>query len=256
LPESVTLGALSLDATVAPGRPAELQHGTGAWESVFARILGGRDVTLILGTDTVERGRVHNSMVAFAPRGIAGWYHKRRLVPFAEATPRLWPGPARGRLEYVAGENPSPILVGDFKLGALICQEVLFPSLVRESVRAGATVLVSGGNDGVFTNRAVAEVNARAAQLRAAESGRYLIRAMKTGVTAVIDPMGREIARSTSDEPTVLLATVEVREDFTLYTRFGDWPILVAVGSAVCAWFALRRRRPPGDRQESRTCLS
>jgi apolipoprotein N-acyltransferase len=255
LPESSTLGALSLDTTVAAGRPTELQHEPGAWESIFSRLLSGRDIALAIGTDTVERGRVFNSMVAFTSRGVAGRYHKRRLVPFAESTPRWWPGGPRGELQYSPGADPHPISANGLDLGALVCQEVLFPSLVRKSVRAGATILVSGGNDGVFASRAVAEVNARAAQLRAVESGRYFVRAMKTGVTAVIDPTGAEIARSESDEPTVLLANVEPRESLTLYSRLGDWVVLAA---AICSIvvFLVVGRRAERNSQDFRTSLS
>jgi len=256
LPESVTLGTLSLDSTVSSGRPLGLQHSAGAWESTFEKLIGGRDMALILGTDTVEKGQVYNSMVAFTSRGISGWYHKRRLVPFAERTPRLWPGSPRGGLQYSSGNDPRPISVSGLDLGVLICQEVLFPSLVRESVRAGATILVSGGNDGVFANHAVAEVNARAAQLRAVESGRYLVRAMKTGITAVIDPAGVEVARSESDGPTVILAKVEPLEDSTPYTRFGDWVVLVAAAGVMAAWLVARRRRLFDSPQESRTFSS
>jgi len=253
LPESVTLGSLSLDSTVAQGRPLEFQHRAVSWEAVSGQLIGNRDVTLILGTDTVEQGQVYNSMVAFSSRGIEGWYHKRRLVPFAERTPRLWPGSVRGRLQYVPGIDPQLISVAGFDLGALICQEVLFPSLVRESVRAGATVLVSGGNDGVFANRAVAEVNARAAQLRAVESGRYFVRAMKTGVTAVIDPAGFEVARAQSDEPTAILAGVEPLTNLTPYTRFGNWVVLVAALGAMTAWLVARRRILSPIQHETRT---
>jgi apolipoprotein N-acyltransferase len=253
LPESVTLGALSLDTTVAPDRPTELQHRADNWESVFGRVLGGRDIGVILGTDTVERGRVHNSMVAFGPRGITGWYHKRRLVPFAEATPKLWPGGTRGRLQYSRGGDQQPISVGELDLGSLICQEVLFPSLTRESVRGGATILISGGNDGVFASRAVAEVNARAAQMRATESGRYLVRAMKTGVTAVIDPTGSEIARSTSSEPTVLLAKVEPLSDLTPYVRFGNWVVIVAAAFSIGLWLITHRETDFAGQHNNRT---
>ena len=213
-------------------------------------------MALILGTDTVEKGQVYNSMVAFTSRGISGWYHKRRLVPFAERTPRLWPGSPRGGLQYSSGNDPRPISVSGLDLGVLICQEVLFPSLVRESVRAGATVLVSGGNDGVFANRAVAEVNARAAQLRAVESGRYLVRAMKTGITAVVDPTGTEVARSQSDGPTVILAKVEPLEDSTPYTCFGDWVVLVVAAGAMAAWLVARRGRHIDSPHKSRTIPS
>lgn len=128
-------------------------------------------------------------------------------------------------------------------LGGFICQEVLFPSLIRQSVLEGATILVSGGNDGVFANPAVAQVHADAAQIRAVETGRYLVRAMKTGISAIIDPQGREQARSRSSEPALLLGMISPHQGMTPYVRFGDWLLWVA-GLVIAGIWVGQSRRP------------
>jgi apolipoprotein N-acyltransferase len=113
--------------------------------------------------------------------------------------------------------------------GTFICQEVLIPSLLRRSVLDGAEILVSGGNDGVFASPAVAAAHAAVARIRAVESGRYVLRAMKTGVSAIISPTGEEITRSTSAETALLKGQVEARRHLTPYVRFGPWPLWLSV---------------------------
>jgi apolipoprotein N-acyltransferase len=256
LPESLGISALTLDSTIAAGRPRGLQAPIEVWESVFGDLLDEPGTVLVLGADTVERGQLHNSMVAFTSLGVVGWYHKRRLVPFAERTPRLWPRGARGKLQYTPGREPRVISIGGLALGAVICHEVLFPNLTRATVRSGASILVSGGNDDVFANPAVAEINARAAQLRAAETGRFLIRVMKTGVTGIIDPAGAEVARSQTSQPTAILARVEPSEHLTLYARFGDWVVIAAAAGALALLLLAHWGRPSNGPHGSRTFSS
>jgi apolipoprotein N-acyltransferase len=241
LPESVAVGALRLDGSVSPERPASAQVDRAQWQQTIGQVLAGRPVVLVLGTDTIEGGHVYNSMVAWTADGLAGWYHKRLLVPLAEYRPWLLGRFLAGARQYSAGQGSRVIGADSLHLGCFICQEVLSPGLIRRSVRDGATVLVSGGNDGVFADPAVPSIHADLARLRAVESGRYLVRAMKSGRSAIIDPAGRELARSDSSDPTVLLATIEPLRQRTLYVRFGDWVLGVAVLGVAGCLVAVRR---------------
>lgn len=226
LPESIALGALSLDGTPSSTKPKDRQTSRSAWERQMTSLLAGTDAGLVIGLDTVEEGRDHNTLVAWTRDGTAGRYHKRGLVPFSEYIPAGWQRIAiRGKSQYSPGQGSQLVRVHDLVLGGFICQEVLRPELIRRSVRDGATVLVTGGNDGVFADPAIAKIHADAAQLRAVETGRYLVRAMKTGISAVIDPQGRELVRSRSSEPVVLFGRITPREGQTPYVRFGDWMI-------------------------------
>ncbi len=257
LPESIALGAVSLDGTDSSIKPKNVQVPQTQWETQMRSVLAGSPAVLVIGVDAVERGQDHNTLVAWTAEGVVGWYHKRRLVPFSEYHPWGWGSWAlRGQSQYEPGQGsqlirpPSPktlslsgqegeagaaserfrptgkpvgLQVHGLVLGGFICQEVLFPWVTRQSVRDGATVLVSGGNDGVFQDPAVAAVHADAAQLRAVETGRYLVRAMKTGITAIIDPHGAELGRSRSSEPILLMRQIAPQQHITPYVRFGDW---------------------------------
>ena len=211
-------------------------------------LLAGHPSELVIGSDTVERGEDHNTLVAWNTEGPIGWYHKRRLVPFSEYRPWGWGAWAiRGRSQYAPGRNSQLIHAPGMVLGGFICQEVLIPWVTRESARDGATVLVTGGNDGVFGDPAVAQIHADVAQLRAVETGRYVVRAMKTGISAIIDPHGRELVRTNSSEPALLVHPISPMTGQTPYVRFGDWVVWLAVVllGACLAYDAVGGRRRP-----------
>ncbi len=231
LPESIAVGATSLDGTPSNAKPAEWTFPLARWNTQLGQVLQGSGAVLVLGVDTVEAGEDHNTLVAWTEQGALGWYHKRRLVPFSEYNPGGWgPLAIRGKSQYAFGRGSQLIRTPVAVLGGFICQEVLVPWVTRASVRDGATLLVTGGNDGVFGDPAVARVHADAAQLRAVESGRYIARAMKTGISSIIDPHGRELVRSRSAESVVLPGSLRAREGLTPYVRYGDWMVWLAAG--------------------------
>lgn len=230
LPESIALGALSLDGSRSLTKPVQWQHTRALWDKQITQQLAGTSSVLVLGVDTVEKGLDHNTLVAWDSQKTLGWYHKRQLVPFAEYEPWPWaPWAIRGKSQYHPGQGPQLIrLPNGVALGGFICQEVLFPWVTRQSAQAGATALVTGGNDGVFGDAAVAQVHADCAQIRAVETGRYIIRAMKTGISSIIDPSGRELVRSQAAEPVLFVERIVPISTQTLYTRFGDWVVMLA----------------------------
>ncbi len=233
LPESVSFGSVSLDGSINPNVAEGVQADVRTWEVLIGSLIGSNHTVVVLGSSTSEGSRSHNSLLFFNRDGLKGVYHKRDLVPFAERS--LWYASALGiggRSSYSPGVDSAIVNVGGMALGGFICQEVLFPDTVRQSVRDGAQILVSGGNDGVFANPAVADVHADVAQLRAVETGRYVVRAMTTGISAIIDPYGREKQRSGS-EPVFLWAAVDPRSEMTPFVRFGDWVVWVSLAALV-----------------------
>jgi apolipoprotein N-acyltransferase len=240
LPESVSFGSVSLDGTPNPDVHPEVQVDVRDWEVLLADIIGDHSTTVAVGTVTSLDSQPYNSMLFFTREGLQGLYHKQELVPFAERVP-TWASilGVGGETHFSPGEDSAVVVVRDAAIGAFICQEVLLPHTLRRSVRDGAEILVTGGNDGVFADPAVKQIHADHAQLRAVETGRYIVRAMKTGISAIIDPTGRELQRSGTD-PVFLFAGVEPRSDVTPYVRFGDWVVwlsgLIVTGLAVTVW--------------------
>jgi apolipoprotein N-acyltransferase len=88
------------------------------------------------------------------------------------------------------------------------------------------------------------------ARLRAVEHRRYLVRATNSGISAIVDPLGRVVARTDLLAAQTLRGTVHLLEGRTVYARLGDWPGWLAL--AACGLLLARPRHgataPPGER--------
>ncbi len=231
LPESIAISTVSLDGTRTPKKPDEVQIPLSDWNETILGVIdeSRRPFSMVVGVDTVENEKLHNSLLFWSPMGIQQSYHKQKLVPFSEYSPPLMHRLGlQGESAYQSGNSSALTNLENLIVGGFICQEVQIPAVIRRSVLDGTQLLVSGGNDGVFADPAVAQVHAKIARLRAVESGRYIVRAMKTGISAIIDPSGKEIAQSPGSEPHIVTGQVHRLSHQTPYIRFGDWPLVLA----------------------------
>lgn len=174
-------------------------------------------------------------------------YDKRRLVPFAEYAPvtrvpgLAWrfdaPGDYTPGTDAVVFREPAPF-------GVLVCYEAIYPALARDLVRGGARFLVNVSNDAWFGTLAGLEQHLASAAFRAVETGRALVRATNTGVTAMIGPSGRLLARFPADVRGAWIVEVPLRDGTTPYARYGDVFGVVCVLGA--AWALCAAGRAPG----------
>ncbi len=172
-----------------------------------------------------------NSALAIMPDGRIPYpYHKRILMPFGEYVPlgdrfpwlRNMSGIPR---DLVAGKAISvfefPLASGESaKVSPLICYEDIIPSLARDSVRAGAELLVNLTNDAWFGNTAAPYQHHIIAAFRAIENRRYLVRSTNSGLTAIVDPSGRTIARIPVFSEGSIREKLNLITDQTVYTRY------------------------------------
>jgi apolipoprotein N-acyltransferase len=189
--------------------------------------VGGR---LLFGTLSHTFGGkiVYNSAVLVNDQGlIAGRYDKRRLVPFAEFVPLAdrypdWAKEVRKKTplwpEITAGDGPRRLLAdGELRIGPLICSEDIDMGYVHALAKKKPNLLVSLASDAWFGDSGGAPQHLALAALRAIETRRDFVRATNTGVSAIIDALGRiklqgslyEITKNGQQQPTLL--TGEVR---------------------------------------------
>jgi apolipoprotein N-acyltransferase len=166
-------------------------------------------------------------------------------LPFGDKLPVLYRwSPNSGH--FTPGQSLDPLLVNvggtTHKVTALICYEDILPRFTNDAVRHGdPELLVNMTNDAWFGDTSEPWEHLALAQLRAVEHRRYLVRGTNSGVSAVIDPVGRIVARTGTFRPETISAPIHWLRAHTLYEAIGDWPWgLVSLVSTV---FAFRRRR-------------
>ena len=245
LPES------SLDAD--PRRDAYLDVALSA-------LAADHDADVLAGGNTpAPHGRLFNTVFHYLPEPAdpkeptgtgrtAELYSKRHLVPFGEYVPwraalsfieELQQVPT----DYEPGPGPTVFAIGDHRVGALICFESAFPSLSRQYARRGADALVVLTNNRSYRRSANSAQHLAMGQFRAAETGRPLLQAAISGITAVVDHTGRVREETRLFEPGVLVGEVMTYQGRTPYTMAGEW-VLVASAALLAAAAAARRRRP------------
>jgi apolipoprotein N-acyltransferase len=174
-----------------------------------------------------DKRRYFNSAFLVSPAGkIAGRYDKQHLVPFGEYVPLgkflPLPGPLVESIgDFTAGKSPMPLSCQSAKIGVLICFESIFPKLAREMSVNGANLLANITNDAWFGRSSAPWQHLSMAIFRAVENRRSLARAANTGISTIIDPLGRETGVSPLFESFYQVKEVVLLQDKTVFTRFG-----------------------------------
>ncbi|MFV2100890.1 apolipoprotein N-acyltransferase [Micromonospora sp. LOL_024] len=203
-----------------------------------------------------ERGQVRNAGLLWRPGSgpdLEQLYIKRHPVPFAEYVPlrgiaRMVSDQVdRVRADFVAGTEPGVIDTGSTVLGDVICFEVAYDGLVRDTVVGGAQLLVVQTNNATFD---VAEARQQLAmvRLRAVEHGRPALMASTVGVSGFVTPDGRVSDATGFNTRAVVVRQLQLTGGRTLATRVGVLPEVVLAGLAVAALAgaAVLRRRWAG----------
>ncbi len=192
--------------------------------------------------------RAYNSIYAIDHDGsVLSIYDKLHLVPFGEFLPfQDWmeklgfvqltkvqggfiPGTGRRAMEIPNAPRALP----------LICYEAIFPDEVAaRGDRPGWIINLT--NDGWFGISTGPYQHLQQARLRAIEQGLPVVRAANTGISAVIDPMGRVVARLGLGVEGVLDSSLPAAIAPTIYARSGDIPTAMIVAAALI--LVIRRR--------------
>lgn len=190
------------------------------------------NVTILVGAFTGDGGE-YNSIICFTPdgRSLETVYSKRRLVPFGEFVPlkslieTIVPPLAElvmSSEEILAGEGAQVFELEEGNLGSLICFDSIYEELTRESALDGAELICLSTNDSWFTDSAALYMHNAQAQLRAIESGRYIVRSANTGISTVINSRGEVVRQLNPLVDGMIVEDVQMRNNTTLYTLIGN----------------------------------
>jgi apolipoprotein N-acyltransferase len=250
----------------APGGPPDLVvWGEGAADAdpltnpdrlaAVTRAARAAGAPILLGATTrLDDTHLATEGLLFTPQGrLADRYQKRRLVPFGEFVPfgsvlgRLIPATRDGvPYDKVPGHRLEPLLIDGVPVGPLVCWESAYPADARQLTREGARLLLVMTNNASFGTGAGPRQHLAAGQLRAVETGRTIVQAAVTGISAVIEPSGQTRDETGLYQETVIRVRADQRDGATVYVRFGRLIeaglVGVAVGGLLLAFLLWRRR--------------
>ncbi|GAV20052.1 apolipoprotein N-acyltransferase [Mariprofundus micogutta] len=194
-----------------------------SWETPL--LFGGLKLT---GDSTANNGLFAHDPLQ-AERQFAG---KQHLVPFGEYVPSWIPflhALVPEIADFRPAEDTGVVEARGIQYGALICYESLFPEQARFRVENGAQVLVNVTNDAWYGTTPAAWQHFQAARMRAVETGRYVLRAANTGVSAVISPDGKVLASLPWWTKAALQGEFQLSDARTPFVRWGDGPLLITL---------------------------
>jgi apolipoprotein N-acyltransferase len=195
--------------------------------------------------DDHEKQQYYNSIVAVG-KG-SGITFKTRLVPFGEYVPmERW---LRGLIDFfnlpTSVINPGPKYVDGLQakgvvIAPSICYEVVYPDLVAGRA-ANANVLLTVSNDSWFGHSIGPLQHFEMAQMRALETGRYMVRATNNGVSGIIDPKGRIVVKGGRSTREAIVGQVFAASGITPFIFWGSKPV-VLLAFAMLAILAVQLR--------------
>ena len=216
---AITESALQDETMVA--RMEALAKTTHAW------VLAG-------ALDSPGTGGYYNALLDFTPDGsVGGVYHKHWLVPFAEFVPfesilgRL--PLMRSSSAFLSGPGPQMLPADGYRFGPLICYESASASYARETANAGADLIVVVTDDAWFDDTDEPYQHTDAAVVQAVATGRWIVRAASTGISAIIDPHGAIVSELGIGRRGVVVGDVG-KGVTTMYDRYGvRWLLLLCL---------------------------
>jgi apolipoprotein N-acyltransferase len=192
-------------------------------------------------------GQYRNSLIGLGAEHAE--YHKRHLVPFGEFFPvpdfaRRWMRSAGlpNKDTLRGARNQPPLPLNGHSLAPSICYEDVFGSEQLDFLPQ-ASMLINVSNDAWFGDSIAPHQHLQMAQMRSLETGRPMLRATNTGISAIIGADGRIVGRLPQFETDVLRAEVQPRTGATPYVRFGSGPVLIICAVLIGLGGFWRRRR-------------
>jgi apolipoprotein N-acyltransferase len=203
---------------------------------VLRSLTANGDALIGVAVNTTDGG-YSNGAVALSPQMAPRAYAKRHLVPFGEYPP---PGFAWffrfARIpmsDFTAGPPlQAPLEIAGQRIAANICYEDLFGEELLASLPA-ATLLVNLSNTAWFGDSLAQPQHLQIARLRAIETGRVMLRATNTGMTAMVHPDGSIAAVLPPFTAAALTVEAQGRTGLTPYARWGN-ALALLIALAAC----------------------
>jgi apolipoprotein N-acyltransferase len=190
----------------------------------------------------------NSALMADAQGKIGSRYDKQyrlmfgEYLPFGDTFPILYKWSPNSS-NFGSGTSFAPLVHGEHRLSAMICYEDILPSFVQKLVKAGdPDMLVNLTNDAWFGDTSEPWIHLALSKFRSIEHRRYLVRVTNSGVSAVVDPVGRVVLHGGTFKEETLLGEARWMRPRTPYQIWGDAPWW-ALGVLSVGFAFVRRRR-------------
>jgi apolipoprotein N-acyltransferase len=204
--------------------------------------------TLLVRPEPGHSRYFNTALISDKTGAVLGRYDKQYLlafgeyIPFGDTFPVLYEASPNSS-RFSMGTSLEPLPFGEHKISALICYEDILPGFVNEMVRhADPDLLVNLTNDAWFGDSTEPWIHLALAKLRAVEHRRYLVRATNSGVSAIVDPVGRVPLHGGTRTEESLIGVAKFMRGKTGYEILGDWPWRLATVVVLMMAFVRRDR--------------
>lgn len=190
-------------------------------------------LAILAGIPVYKNFQFYNALLALGDG--TGVYYKHHLLPFGDYIPLRFIFDIFNKFvqipmsDFSHGPLPQPVLVAKgVKIAAFICYEIVFPEEVIKSLPQ-AELLVLVTDDSWFGNSFASDQHLEMGQMRALETGRYLLFTGNSGITAIINQKGRIVSTIPPFQQMVLTGTAQPMQGSTPYVRWGNYLVLIII---------------------------
>jgi apolipoprotein N-acyltransferase len=235
--------------------PAFYDQVEGSFIPYLETELQKTGATLLTGIPVLDKSKWEYFNSILSVGGEQAFYNKQHLVAFGEYLPLRWligntlDALAVPNADFTSGADEQPLLqAAGYPVGASICFEVVFGEQIIKALPEAA-LLVNVSNDAWFGDSLAPHQHLEMARMRAKETGRPMLRATNTGISAIIDHSGRIIEQSPQFEKAVVKGKAVPMQGATPYVMIGNTPVVVAsvICLLLCGWVGHNRRTRLGS---------
>ncbi len=243
-------GASDIDPVAADRAPDEDVAAT-EFDDVSTRI----HAPLLAGTIQQRGSKVYNTSLLWeAGKGAIDHYDKKHPVPFGEYVPNraIWRSFAPALIDligrdYTPGTTDTVFDVNGVIAGIDICFDITDDTVMRDSIRSGAQILVAQTNNADFGHTDESVQQLEIARIRAMELGRTLVNDSTVGTTAIVLPSGKTVSQLPVYKAGYLVEKVPLSTTITPATWLGE-PIeqfvsLLGLAGLIVASISTRKRK-------------